>query len=219
MLSRSKLYTRKEPTKEAKLFIIFCEGQNTEPMYFRYFQNISHNINLEIIEHEDGKNDPLGLFETACKLLIKSEENPNPKYEVSPVDEIWFVIDTDKWNEQGDKINQLKEKLQKHLTWKIAQSNPCFEVWLHYHHFEEKPEFENISKCKSWKAHLNEKISGFSCDSHPILIETAIKNSKQNYNTNNNQPDICCTEVFNLAELILPFVQEEIDEAKKRALK
>jgi hypothetical protein len=50
-----KLYTRKEPTKEAKLFIIFCEGQNTEPMYFRYFQNISHNINLEIIEQMRGK--------------------------------------------------------------------------------------------------------------------------------------------------------------------
>ncbi|MFN8283747.1 MAG: RloB family protein [Chitinophagales bacterium] len=218
MLSRSKLYTRREPTKEAKLFIIFCEGQNTEPMYFRYFQNISHNINLEIVEHDNGKNNPIGLFETACKLLVKSEENPNPKYEIASIDEVWFVIDTDKWNEHGNKINELKEKLVNYPTWKIAQSNPCFEVWQYYHHFTDKLTLDNLDTCSSWKNHLNDKIGGFNCNKHPIFIEEAIQRAKNIHQEINNQPDICCTEVFNLAELILPFVQEEINAAKKRLL-
>jgi hypothetical protein len=211
MLSRSKLYTRREPTKEAKLFIIFCEGQNTEPMYFRYFQNISHNINLEIIEHENGKNNPMGLFETAYKLLVKSEENPNPKYEVSSIDEIWFVIDTDRWNEQGNKINELREKIQEYPTWNVAQSNPCFEVWLYYHHFSDKPILENMDTCGSWKSHLNDKIGGFNCNKHPIYIERAIQQAKEIHNEVHSQPDNCCTEVFKLAESFFPFVKEEID--------
>lgn len=216
MLQRSKLYTRREPTKDAKLFLIFCEGGTTEPNYFGYFQNISHNINLIVAEHGKSKNNPIGLYETACEVLLKTDENPNPKYDVAAIDEIWFVIDTDKWNEQGDKINQLKGKLQEHPTWKIAQSNPCFEVWLHYHHFEERPDFENINKCKSWKAYLNDKISGFNTKSHPILIEDAIQRAKNIHDETDSQPSICCTEVFKLAELFFPFVKEEIDKEREK---
>ncbi len=51
-------------------------------------------------------------------------------------DKIWFVIDTDRWNE-GNKIGLLKtfvqEKKESYNGWFVAQSNPSFEIWLYYH--------------------------------------------------------------------------------------
>src|SRR5579872_3868635 len=108
MLSRSKLYTKKEPDKDARLFIVFSEGEKTEPNYFKYFNGIVSRIKIELIPHEDGKNSPLGLYETARKLILRSPDNTNPKYELVEGDEVWFVVDTDQW---AGALTQLREHI------------------------------------------------------------------------------------------------------------
>jgi hypothetical protein len=210
MLSRSRLYTRKEPGKDARLFIIFCEGERTEPNYFKYFNGIASQIRIELIGHADGQNSPLGLYGTAEKLLLPSKENPTPKYDLQDDDEIWFIIDTDSW---GNVIGELKTRTGQHKNWFVAQSNPCFEVWQYYHIENSKPTFAEINVSKAWKKYLSDTIGGFNAGKHPIFLQTAIQNARQNHSEQAGTPAIACTQVFQLGEKILPLVKAELDAA------
>ena len=211
MISKTnRLYTKRDPSKEGKLYIIFCEGEIRETTYFHFFNRLASQIIIQLVRIEDGKNSPLGLYNNACKTLLKSNDNPNPFYNLNEDDEVWFIIDTDEW---GKQILELREKVSTHKNWFVGQSNPSFEVWLYYHFRVEKPS-ANID---NWKSHLNTIISGgFNSLKHPIHIESAIINSERNFKENNQQPDISSTELFKLGKQILPLVKQDIDKLLKK---
>lgn len=206
--TRQLLYNREAPSRDAKLIIIYCEGKKREKQYFNYFSEISSKIKLEIeapTQHDN--TSPNGLHEKAVNHIVKSEENPNPKYEMD--DEVWFVIDTDDW---GNQIQELRNNCIKQNNWNVAQSNPCFEVWLYYH-ISEFETFDKMNSSKAWKQYLNNKVAGgFDSKKHSILIETAIKNAKTKFD---EKIDIGSTEVFKLAENFYPFIEDRIKEALK----
>ena len=139
-LTRNKLYQRKAPSREAKKVYIFCEGDR-EVSYFNYFSGISSNIDIIPIGNEEGKSDPVKLRNQAIDYF--QEIVLSPDYH----DEVWFVIDTDRWNE-NEKISQLKTFCMQRKTdeniWEVSQSNPSFEVWLYYHFIEDKPKDKEV---------------------------------------------------------------------------
>ncbi len=205
MLNRSKLYTKREPNRESKLYFIFCEGEKRETTYFYFFNRISSQIIIQIVPISDGKNSPIGLYNNACQSLLKSETNSNPFYVLNDIDEVWFIIDTDKW---GDEVDTLRCNVANHQNWSVGQSNPSFEVWLYYHFLNEKP----IKPITNWKNYLDEiVVGGFDNRKHPVHIQKAITNSKTNFLASNNQPLPITTEVFILAEKIIPLVKTDID--------
>jgi hypothetical protein len=204
-MKRNKLYTRREPDKDGKLYFIFCEGEKRETTYFYFFNRIASQIIIQIVPIEDGKNSPMGLYNNACQNLLKNEENLNSSYHLNDEDEIWFIIDTDKW---GKEVDTLKDSILKHQNWFVAQSNPSFEVWLYYHFEKIKPQ----GIVENWKVFLNEVIKGgFNSNKHPMYIETAIHNSERNFSLINNQPDLASTELFQLAKKVLSLVKTDID--------
>lgn len=204
-MKRNKLYTRREPSREGKLYFIFCEGERRETTYFYFFNRIASQIIIQIVPIEGGKNSPVGLYNNACQNLLKSDKNPNPSYLLNDQDEIWFIIDTDKWDKE---VGILRDNIAKHQNWFVAQSNPSFEVWLYYHFEKTKPR----GTVENWKSFLNEVIKGgFNSNKHPMYIETAIINSEINYSSTNNQPDPITTELFLLAKKVLPLVKTDID--------
>jgi hypothetical protein len=204
-MKRNKLYTRREPDKEGKLYFIFCEGEKRETTYFYFFNRIASQIIIQIVPISDGKNSPMGLFNNACQTLLPTEQNPYPNYSITEEDEVWFIIDTDKW---GKEVDELRNRTSKQKNWFVGQSNPSFEVWLYYHFKDSKPEII----INDWKNHLNEIVAGgFDNRKHPKYIQTAIVNSENNFSTLNNQPEIVTTELFLLAKKILPLVKSDID--------
>ncbi len=204
-MKRNKLYTRREPTKEGKLYFIFCEGEKKETTYFHFFNRIASQIIVQIVPIADGKNSPMGLYNNACAHLLKSDGKHSPSYQLNSDDEVWFIIDTDKW---GKEIDVLRDNIGKHQNWFVAQSNPSFEVWLYYHFEKTKPTIH----IENWKAFLNEVIKGgFNANKHPMYIETAILNSEMNYSSTDNKPDLVTTELFLLSKKILPLVKADID--------
>ena len=126
-LTRNKIYQRLPPNRDAKKVYIFCEGDR-EVSYFNYFTNISSNIDIIPIGSEEGKSDPVKLKDQAIVYFQKTSLNADYH------DEVWFVIDTDRWNEK-EKIAQLKNFCLENKTdqnsWEVSQSNPSFEVWLY----------------------------------------------------------------------------------------
>ena len=218
MILTNRLFTRNAPTRDALSIYIFCEGAKREVKYFEYFKELDSRINIEIYRlkhHED--NSPLGLYNIAVKCLVKSDDNPNPKYELIDNDEIWIVLDTDRdiSDSRASQITELRKNCKSN-SWSVAQSNPCFEVWLYYHFFNTVPSLEEIEKCSSWKQYLNKETkSGFDSRRHPILIGDAISNSKKNHSGNNDIPAIGTTDVHRLAENIYSLVKLQIDEIRK----
>ena len=210
MLRRNRNYSKKEPDKDATVFYIFCEGNWTEPLYFSIFANMDSRINLEIIHAgQHDKNSPDGLYEKACRLILKSDENSNPKYELADVDKVWFVIDTDDWK---DKIKALRLLCSNHENWLIAQSNPSFEIWLYYHFYSVKPDINEVDNANGMKAFLNQKIKGgFNSRKHATYIQTAVVNSEQNFEHKDNDPINFSTNLHELAKQILPLVKNSLD--------
>ena len=217
MILTNRLFERVAPSREAKSIYIFCEGKEREFDYFKYFREKDSRINIEIYKlhpHED--NSPTGLLTIAEKCIIKTEDNPNPKYNFIDGDEVWIVLDVDKDKDhsRAPKIETVKEKCDNTQNWHLVQSNPCFEVWLYYHCDSTKPIFENSDKCPHWKRLVNKSISGgFDSRKHPIYIETASQNAESNFKTAQNKPDIGSTNVYELANAIIPLVSAKLNRA------
>lgn len=218
MILTNRLFERKAPLREAKSIFIFCEGAKREYQYFKYFREIDSRINIEIYKlhpHED--NSPLGLLTIAKQSILVGTDNPKPKYSFQQNDEVWIILDSDK--DQADsrapQIIHVLEECNQTPNWFLAQSNPCFEVWLYYHFSINKPIIDGIDICANWKILLNSSIKGgFDSRRHPIFIEDAIENAENTFTSNNGHPDVGCTEVFNLSKSIFRLIEDKINNVK-----
>ena len=213
-LSRHKVYEKVEPFKNAKKIYIFCEGDR-EVNYLKFFQGFASNIDIIPIPNENGKSDPTKLKVQAEKCL----ENNSVSLSKELADEVWFVIDTDRWNE-GNKISELRnyveDKQKTYDGWFVAQSNPSFEIWLYYHFNSEKPIDSKIEATQSFKDFVATKIKGgFDNRSMPLEIQQATLNSEKNFERENGQPKLYSTEVFNLAKQIIKFTKTQLDQCLK----
>lgn len=211
-------FVREAPSREAKSVYIFCEGARREYDYFCYFKELDSRINVEVYKldpHED--NSPLGLLNIVRECIEGDKEYP-PRYDFIDGDEVWIVLDVDKdlLNSRETQIELVKSECLERDDWHLTISNPCFEVWLYYHMHEQKPEvLPEISR--EWKQLVDSLIpGGFNSSRHPLLIEQASKNAERNHKVVGGFPDVGCTEVFHLADSILPLIRDKIKRELKR---
>lgn len=122
-----KIFKRGAPKRDQKrLFVIATEGEKTEKNYFNELKNSNgvdeKVIKVEILETIEGKSSPIDV--------IKRLDKFKSTYHLYQLDELWIVIDYDSWG-----IEKLKDvaKLCKQKKYKLAVSNPCFEIWLLLH--------------------------------------------------------------------------------------
>lgn len=211
-MSKERTFKKEPPSDDAKKFFIVCEGAQAEADYFRYFRELDTRIELEVIPPEDGDNNsPTGLHEKWISITSIGPDGEPPKYDVEENDDIWFVIDTDKW---GDKIDELRALTAGEEHTFVAQSNPCFEVWLCYHFSPDRQEFAGDDIARQWKKHLPKLTErNFDFKKHPILIRDAMLAARNNYTEINNQPGKGSTQVYQLAERIYALIYAKIDSA------
>ncbi len=212
MILKSRVYERKQPDRDATLFVIYCEGSRREHHYFTYFKEISSRINIEVIPADSqGNNSLLGLYEQACRD-IDGGDSP-AKYELVEGDQVWFVIDTDAW---GEAIPKLKRLCRNRLGWFVAESNPCFEVWLYYHVFSEAAWTIPLQGCSEWKNLVNVRIpGGFDSRKHPVLIGDAIQNARINFRARGDEVLYGSTEVFKLGKVMYPLIASVVENVRR----
>ena len=113
---------RQPPKKESyDLVLIVCEGEKTEPYYFKDLMNVEKlsSVNISVISGEG--SDPVSVVNTAIKEQKKQE-----KY--LPFNTVYCVIDRDK----HPNFNQAIDKANANGI-KIIASYPSFEYWYICH--------------------------------------------------------------------------------------
>lgn len=195
-------YKREETfplVRDYKLFAIACEGGRREPEYFKTFEYISSKIKVDIIEERiDGKpqtkSSPTWILDRAINYIDKEG--------LIDEDQLYFVIDVDKWT--SEQLKMINDYCNQHSNWHLVLSNPCFEVWLYFH--KEK----SIEKSTSSTANdFKNEIAGFEKGGyHPYKfipnLQDAINNAraadkgKKHYMPKSKQ-----TKVYLLGEAIL----------------
>ncbi len=227
MISRRKDYIKKNPSKDSHKIYIICEGTDTEPCYFKFFENLSSNLQIITIPPKYG-TDPLKLMELAEQIL--SGENRIYTVDYAQNDKVWFVIDTDSWEIEGkitplrnfcsDKnagIHKTYDEIKPYSAWNVAQSNPCFEIWLYYHFYQNKPQDDEVEECSSFKDFVNKTINGgFNYDHDQTRLADAITNAEANFTLKDTTPSVYSSEMYLLGKEIYSFVKTELEKLRNK---
>lgn len=120
--------TRKSGYRDAKLIVIACEGNRTEKKYFEDLASSDEfrnpRVRVEVLDRISTSSSPSHVL--ALLDQCKRHYGLHPK----DGDQLWLVFDIDRWTTKmvNDVIKQSRDK-----RYHVAESNPCFEVWLLMH--------------------------------------------------------------------------------------
>ena len=198
MSSHRGLLPRPEPFRDQRLFVIAAEGEKTERQYFDVFQ--SSRIRVEVLETEpDGKSAP--------KHVLARLHAYTRKYSLDDEDELWLVADIDR--QRPEFLKEIAAEA-KQAGYRIAFSNPCFELWLLLHFEECKKEFH---ECASVEAAIRAKLGAYNktnidtSNFERLAIDAAIERARRMDEPNAAAwPTETGSHVYKLAERILPLM-------------
>ena len=110
---------RREP---ARRFILFCEGEKTEPAYFDALRRSIGNALVEVTAIH------AGVPMTIAGRAVERARRRKGKDSFEQHDQVWAVFDRDEHPNYEDAT-----RLCEQHKVRVARSNPCFEVWLILH--------------------------------------------------------------------------------------
>ena len=105
----------------------------TEPLYFEKLA-LDHRhprIGVEVLDEQSTASSPRDVIDR-LKGFDKRLNELKRKYNLGQDDELWLVFDRDKWTEQ--MLNEVVQQAKRKDYYHVADSNPCFEIWLLLHH-------------------------------------------------------------------------------------
>lgn len=110
-------------------FLIYCEGEVTEPAYLLDIRNYLRSPLIDIVIGPKYGRDPKGLVELAiahrarARRQARLEGDENLLY-----DEVWCVCDVD----EHRRLPDARQQARAHSI-ELAISNPCIELWFLLH--------------------------------------------------------------------------------------
>lgn len=105
--------------------LIVCEGEKTEPNYFRSFSMMKNSSGLVYqVDTAGGRINTLQVVDKAIEIKEKAEKNKKP------YDSVWAVFDCDSFG-ASDFDNAINKANANGIG--CAWSNEAFELWYVYH--------------------------------------------------------------------------------------
>ena len=150
-MKSNRTYKKGAPFRDARLFIIACEGAKREKEYFEKLFPNTRRLKIEILSPKDeiGDNRAYSSPKKVLERVVKFIEKDNVNIETG--DKLWFVLDIDRW--KYETFHYVQKECEKN-GWKLALSNPCFEVWLWLHFAEIST--SNSTTCKELKFEISQ---------------------------------------------------------------
>lgn len=194
---------------ERKYYLIFTEGEKTEPNYFEKFkeQLPKNSVSIEILGAGD---NTLSLLNQTISKKKKFAEANNFEY-----DSVWIVFDKDSF--PADDFDNTIHKAKENKV-KCAYSNEAFELWylLHFHYYQDacnRNDYKNrLTSC------LNEEYKKNSIEMYAMLLDRqkkAIDNAKKLFKIKKYLPYSKrnpCTTVFLLVEELNNLIYQHNDK-------
>ena len=212
-MRQRKDFTRLEGKKSARLVIIATEGTDTEPIYFEAVKAdlCSSNVHVEVLRRSDGNSSPENVYH---QLQMFKDE-----YNIADDDELWVVVDRDKWTEK--MLSEVALYCHQDNNLKLCVSNPCFELWLLLHleditsysseELQQLRENRKITKNgPTWLKHKMRQILGSYSESNydayrllPTIDTAIIRAAMLDVNFFDRWPQDIGTRVYLLARSIM----------------
>ncbi len=207
---------RREAFRDARLIVIASEGKDTERIYFKALAKEYTNprVHVHILERSaDEQNN------SSPEHVLKQLNDYKSQYELEADDELWLVVDKDRWTEA--MLSRVATECSQEVAMHMALSNPCFELWLLLHIEDSAsvtPEeqilwMENRRKSKNadpyLKVRLRRKMGAYhesSYDAQALIthVEDAIKRARTlDKNPSDRWPQTLGTRVYLLAESVM----------------
>ena len=187
---REDLFRQSNSLEKEKIIVLAFEGNDTEEIYFEELKSSEIFDDALIFLHllKRPKSDTRSAPNHVFKKLKKEAKD---EYNFKDGDELWMIIDTDRWK----NIPEIIAECKKETNMFVAVSNPCFEFWLLLH-------LKDISEFSENELELilkNDKVT-----SKKNYIDLKITEILGSYNKSNPKP-----------ELFLPSINLAIERAKE----
>jgi hypothetical protein len=192
---------REEKTR--RWFLIVCEGEKTEPNYFKKFPVDPKVIRLKI--EGEGRNTR-SLVEKAIEFKNDSESDETDRF--------WCVFDRDKNPKNPNDSQNFNSAitLARNNGIEVAYSNDAFELWylLHFHFYDTpiyRKDYQNM--LTKLLGHEYKKNSEMIYEELKSKQQDAIKHAKrllQKYDRPNPETDNPSTTVHLLVEELNSFI-------------
>ena len=207
---------RREAFRDARLIVIASEGKDTERIYFKALAKEYTNprVHVHILERSvDEQNN------SSPEHVLKQLNDYKSQYELEADDELWLVVDKDRWTEA--MLSHVATECSQEVAMYMALSNPCFELWLLLHvedvtlltPEEQKLWIENRRKSKNTdtflKARLRQNMGSYhesSYDAQSLIahVENAIERARAlDKSPNDRWPQTLGTRVYLLAKSVM----------------
>lgn len=112
-----------------RTFLIFCEGERTEPEYLNALKLLPSVRDVAAVDlrvqPRVGGSAPRNLVTMAVSARDRAID------EEAEIDEFWCIFDVE-WPRNHPGLREAIEQAQRNNI-QIAVSNPCFELWLILH--------------------------------------------------------------------------------------
>lgn len=181
------------------MFIVATEDTYAPKQYFEGFR--LPRVSIEVVE----TNDTQSAASHVVARLKKVVDDAKRFGDVTSDDQFWVLLDTDHWIEPNHVASFSRAiKEAKDAGFRIAVSNPCFELWLLLHVADV---VLPLSDAAAATAQLRAAISRYSKTNVPVdtfmpLIQVAIARAEKLDVGEGGWPQSVGTQVHLLVEAI-----------------
>lgn len=191
---RSKLLDRKTNVRDAALCVIATEGRHTERQYFEGFGNRKVRV-IPLPTGDDNKSAP--------QHVLKRLDDFKAENDIGPDDALWLMVDVDRWG-----VKRLKGVCQSAVQkgYRLAVSNPCFELWLYLHHADAET---GDTDCAAVETRLRARLGSYNKANLnrslflPQAAEAIRRARALDNSPDDRWPDFPGTHVYKVAETLI----------------
>lgn len=195
--ARSSRSRRSNIIEVRQRFLIVCEGEKTEPLYFQSFKAPGRILTVEGTGH-----NTLSLVDEAIRLREEKQAELK-KQDRELFDQCWCVFDRDSF--PAGNFNSAIVKARAN-GFQVAYSNVCFELWYLLHFAFQDAATTRESYSDKLSSHLGARYEKNSRTMYDTLLsrqQDAIHNAKTllaSHPTPNPEENDPSTTVFALVE-------------------
>jgi hypothetical protein len=191
----------------ANKLLIVCEGQKTEPAYFKGIRQHKRLRTLQVtIVDASGRTNPMGIINRAIaeRQTIKSDNGWEPD------DSVWAVFDGDEHRHQDPQNWQTAIDTAKVQKINLAITNPSFEFWYLIHYQDAFGQMNADTAAKQLQKHIPNYTKSQTLFPDPLLnrtpdaIQRATKIAQQiEQHSLDRYSNPCCSRLPELVKRLL----------------